>query len=80
MIMAKVFITKYALTEGIKEIESDILRDDFTGSEYTFFKYSCFYIGKANNVHVNMKCDGKCPRMRNYDKRNGILIDKEITD
>lgn len=26
-----------------------------------------------------MKCDGKCPRMRNYDKRNGILIDKEIT-
>lgn len=27
-----------------------------------------------------MKCDGKCPRMRNYDKRNGILIDKEITD
>ena len=37
--MAKVFITKYALTEGIKEIESDILRDDFTGSEYTFFKY-----------------------------------------
>lgn len=27
-----------------------------------------------------MKCDGKCPRMRNYDKRNGILIDKEVTD
>ena len=27
-----------------------------------------------------MKCGGKCPRMRNYDKRNGILIDKEITD
>lgn len=27
-----------------------------------------------------MKCDGKCPRMRNYDKRNGILTDKEITD
>lgn len=24
-----------------------------------------------------MKCDGECPRMRNYDKRNGILIDKE---
>lgn len=47
MIMAKVFITKYALTEGIKEIESDILIDDFTGSEYTFFKYSCFYIGKG---------------------------------
>ena len=27
-----------------------------------------------------MKCDGKCPRMRNYDKRNGILIDKEVID
>ena len=25
-------------------------------------------------------CDGKCPRMSNYDKRNGILTDKERTD
>lgn len=24
-----------------------------------------------------MRCDGKCPRMRNYDKRNGVLTDKE---
>lgn len=27
-----------------------------------------------------MKCDDKCPCMRNYDKRNGILTDKETTD
>ena len=31
-----------------------------------------FISGIANNVHVNMKCDGECPRMRNYDKRNRI--------
>lgn len=36
-----------------------------------------FISGIANNVHVNMRCDGKCPRMRNYDKRNGVLSDKE---
>lgn len=36
-----------------------------------------FISGIANNVHVNMKCDGKCPRMRNYDKRNGVLTDKQ---
>lgn len=28
----------------------------------------------------NMRCDGKCPRMSNYDKRNGILTDKEKID
>lgn len=39
-----------------------------------------FISGIANNVHVNMRCDGKCPRMNNYDKRNGILTDKERTD
>ena len=32
------------------------------------------------NMYVNMRCDGKCPRMSNYDKRNGILTDKERTD
>lgn len=51
---------------------------------YSHYSGQCYkkssISGIANNVHVNMKCDGKCPRMRNYDKRNGILIDKEITD
>lgn len=32
--MAKVFITKYALTEGIKEIETDIIRSRFEDREY----------------------------------------------
>jgi len=32
--MAKVFITKYALTEGIKEIEADIIRSRFEDREY----------------------------------------------
>lgn len=27
---------------------------------------------ELNNVHVNMRCDGKCPRMSNYDKRNKL--------
>jgi hypothetical protein len=32
--MAKVFITKYALTGGIKEIEADIIRSRFEDGEY----------------------------------------------
>jgi len=32
--MVKVFITKYALTEGIKEIETDIIRSRFEDREY----------------------------------------------
>ncbi len=27
-----------------------------------------------------MRCNEKCPRMSNYDKRNGILTDKEKID
>lgn len=45
--MAKVFITKYALTEGIKEIETDIRRNEVGNYKYVFYgNYSCFYIGK----------------------------------
>lgn len=32
-----------------------------------------FISGVANNVHVSMRCDGNCTRMRNYDKRNGEI-------
>ena len=32
--MAKVFITKYALTKGIKEIEADIIISRFEDGEY----------------------------------------------
>ena len=39
-----------------------------------------FISSMASNMYVNMRCDGKCPRMSNYDKRNGILTDKERTD
>lgn len=45
--MAKVFITKYALTEGIKEIETDIRRNEVGNYKYVLYgNYSCFYIGK----------------------------------
>ena len=30
--------------------------------------------GVANNVHINMSCDGKCARMSNYDKKNTVAI------
>lgn len=44
--MAKVFITKYALTEGIKEIETDIIRSRFENEEYVIDdSYSYFRIG-----------------------------------
>ena len=39
-----------------------------------------FISSMASNMYVNIQCDGKCPRMSNYDKRNGILTDKERTD
>lgn len=45
--MAKVFITKYALTEGIKEIETDIRRNEVRNYEYVSYgNYSFFYIGE----------------------------------
>lgn len=44
--MAKVFITKYALTAGVKEIETDIIRDRFENEEYVIDdSYSYFRIG-----------------------------------
>ena len=30
--------------------------------------------GVANNVHINMSCDGECARMSNYDKKNTVVI------
>lgn len=45
--MAKVFITKYALTVGIKEIETDIIRGRFGNREYVIDdSYSYFRIGE----------------------------------
>lgn len=45
--MAKVFITKYALTVGIKEIETDIIRGRFENREYVIDdSYSYFRIGE----------------------------------
>lgn len=32
--------------------------------------------GVANNVHINMSCDGKCARMSNYDKKNTVVIER----
>lgn len=44
--MAKVFITKYALTKGIKEIDADIIRSRFENEEYVIDdSYSYFRIG-----------------------------------
>lgn len=48
--MAKVFITKYALTEGIKEIETDIIRSRFEDREYVRDGLcSYFRIGKTHS-------------------------------
>lgn len=46
--MAKVFITKYALTSGIKEVETKIHKSTF--KDYSYYvrdsAYSFHYIGK----------------------------------
>ena len=44
--MAKVFITKYALTEGIKEIEADIIRSRFEDREYVRDGLCSYFLGK----------------------------------
>lgn len=36
-----------------------------------YYKKS-FILSMASNMYVNMRCDGKCPRMSNYDKRNKL--------
>lgn len=47
--MAKVFITRYALTSGIKEVETEIYKSDFKNSPNYIISdnaYNCHYIGK----------------------------------
>lgn len=46
--MAKVFITKYALTTGIKEIEADIIRSRFEDREYL-----CSYFRIGENAFTD---------------------------
>lgn len=82
--MAKkiMFNDKYSLTQAVldgrKTMTRRVCKYDSPYSGQCYKK--SFISGVANNVHVNMRCDGKCPRMSNYDKRNGILTDKERTD
>lgn len=49
--MAKVFITKHALTRGIKEIEAEVIKLDYHNAEYVRYDYRCFYIG--SNAFLN---------------------------
>ena len=46
--MAKVFITKYALTSGIKEMETEIYKSEFNNQDYYVRdgSFSFHYIGK----------------------------------
>lgn len=46
--MAKVFITNYALTGGIKEVETEIIKSNLINEEYVKPKGMCsiYYIGK----------------------------------
>lgn len=62
--MAKVFITKHALTRGIKEIEAEVIKSDYHNVEYVRYGYQCFSIG--TNAFLN-KADAikKAEEMRN---------------
>ena len=51
-----------------KEYQEHCKHSPYSGQCYK----KSFKAGVANNVHVNMRCDGKCPRMSNYDKRNKL--------
>ena len=46
--MAKVFITKYALTAGIKEMEGEIFKSTYADNQYYVRdrSYMFYYIGK----------------------------------
>lgn len=46
--MAKAFITRYALTSGIKEVETEIHKSNFKDSPNYIRdgSYTCHYIGK----------------------------------
>lgn len=47
----------------------------FSGYSGQCYKYSVF----SNGFHLNMGCDGKCERMKRYDKKqeNGRTREKE---
>lgn len=44
--MAKVFITRYALSEGILEIDA-IIYEINPNVIYVYYNYQCFHIGKS---------------------------------
>ena len=51
--MAKVFITKYALTTGVKEIEADIIRSRFEDREYVIDGL-CSYFRIGENAFTDI--------------------------
>lgn len=85
--MAKVFITKYALTEGIKEIETDIIRSRFEDREYVRDGLcSYFRIGekRIETIELSLKTlevvqsRGACNQNTEYHKRIIELVKKNI--
>lgn len=73
--MAKVFITKYALSSGIKEIEAEIIKSDYHNVEYVYYDYQSFSIG--SNAFLN-KADAlkKAEEMR---KKKIASLKKQIS-
>lgn len=45
--MAKVFITKYALTKGIIEVEAELHKSSYNGELFIMNDYCSHYIGKG---------------------------------
>lgn len=56
-----------------KEYQEHCKHSPYSGQCYK----KSFISGVANNVHVNMRCDGKCPRMR-MTKRCTVTMKKVI--
>lgn len=74
--MAKVFITKYALTSGIKEMELDIRKTDFAESpDYVRdASWTLFFIGK--DAFLNK--DDAIKRAEEMRKKKVASLEKQL--
>lgn len=44
--MAKVYITKYALSKGIEKVDTELYKSAISNEYYTREGYNCYFIGR----------------------------------
>lgn len=52
---------------------SEIIMHIYKCKHHSGYSPQCFKKSiSENGFHINMSCDGRCPRMNNYSKKHGV--------